>query len=303
MESDQRKKNFQTYPSKVIYFPNDRFAKKLPTWSLEDFRDMNSGDTLQLIEMDNHRKFGKILSPFRVYVDEHDSFTLSETVDQFDFDVLCVGISEYHAGNRYITPGIVYRGLTGKVDDKNARPGKERLAAILRSIEKLMFLKIKISMTEYCERFNCNAGKNFEIVAPLLPCEHITATVNGGNSTVIHLLGESPLWQVARLKNQFMSFDARLLNVPNQNNSKMNIELKNYVLRRIVEIKAHKQLTPTLTFDDLFFKCRIENADRGKKRDARDTVVKLLEHLQRERFIDSFELVKNGNSFHSVHFT
>ena len=299
----QRKKNVQTYPSKVIYFPNDRFSKKITTFPFEDFRDMNSGDTLRLIEMNNHKKFGKILSPFRVYVDEYESFTLSEPVEQFDFDVLCVGISEYHVGNRYITPGIVYRGLTGKVDDRDANPSKDQLAAILHSIKKLTFLKTKINMTDYCEKTNCNDGKAFEILAPLLPCKRINATVNGGDAIVIQLLDESPLWQVACLKNQFMSFDAKLLNVHGQQNTKMNVELKNYVLRRIVEIKAHRQLTPTLTFDDLFSKCRIENAGRKKKLDARETVVTFFEHLQKEKFIKAFELIKHGNSFYSVQFT
>lgn len=298
-----QKINVQVYPSKTIFFPNDRFAKKLSSLTNNDFSDMNSGEDRNLVELQHHKKFGKILSPFRIYVDEHASFTLSEPVEQFDFDVLCVGISEYYVGNRYITPGIIYRGLTGKVEDRDAKPSKDQLAAIIHSIEKLMFLKTKINMTDYCEKTNCNDGKAFEILAPLLPCKRITATVNGGDSTVIQLLGESPLWQVACLKNQFMSFDAKLLNVPNQNNSKMNVELKNYVLRRIVEIKAHRQLTPTLTFDDLFFKCRIENASRKKKLDAREIVVTFLEHLQKEKFIKSFELIKHGNSFYSVQFT
>ncbi len=303
MEIVQHKKNVQTYPSKIIYFPNDRFAKKLSDLTDEDFNDMNSGEERELLELKHHKKFGMILSPFRIYVDDHATLTLSEPVEQFDFDVLCIGITEYHIGNRYITPGIVYRGLTGKVDDRDAKPSKDQLTAIMHSIEKLMFLKTKINMTDYCEKTNCNDGKAFEILAPLLPCKRITATVNGGDSTVIQLLGESPLWQVACLKNQFMSFDAKLLNVPNQNNSKMNVELKNYVLRRIVEIKAHRQLTPTLTFDDLFFKCRIENGSRKKKLDAREIVVTFLEHLQKEKFIKSFELIKHGNSFYSVQFT
>ena len=80
------------------------------------------------------------------------------------------------------------------------------------------------------------------------------------------------------------------------------IELKNYVLRRIVEIKKHRQLTPTITFDDLFFKCRLENISRKKKMDARNIVIKFFEHLKKEKFIKDFEVVKRGNSFYSVTF-
>lgn len=303
MFATHRKNNVQVYPSKTIYFPNDRFAKKLASLTGDDFNEMNSGEERNLVELQHHKKFGKITSPFRIYVDEHASFTLSEPVEQFDFDVLCVGISEYRSINRCITPSIIYRGLTGKVGDSDANPSKDQLAAIMHSIEKLMFLKIKINMTDYCEKLNCNEGNAFEIVAPLLPCEYVAATINGKKTTVIHLLGESPIWQVACIKNQILSFDSKLLNVPGQQNTKMNIELKNYVLRRIVEIKAHRQLTPTITFDDLFFKCRLEDVSRQKKADARETVDTFFEHLQKEKFIKSFELIKQGNSFHSVKFT
>lgn len=265
---------------------------------------MNSGDSLDLVELRNHKKFGKIVSPFRIFVDKHSSFTLSEPIEQFDFAVLCVCISEHYKGNRYITPSIIYRALTGKVGDNDANPSKDQLAAILHSLKKLMFLKIEMNMTDYCQKLDCNEGNSFHILSPILPSKIIIeTTINGKASIVVQLLDESPIWQIACLKNQFLSFDAKILNVKNQNNSKMNIELKNYVLRRIVEIKAHRQLTPTLTFDDIFSKCRLENISRKKKLDARETIVKFLEHLKAENFIKSFELIKHGSSFYSVQFT
>ena len=91
-----------------------------------------------------------------------------------------------HANNRFLSPSIIYRGLTGKVDDSDANPSKDQLAAIMHSVDKLMFLKTQINMTDYCEKFNCNEGNAFEIVSPLLPCKLITeTTINGKASTVI----------------------------------------------------------------------------------------------------------------------
>ena len=158
-------------------------------------------------------------------------------------------------------------------------------------------------MTDYCQKLNCNGGNSFEIISPLLPAKIITeTTVNGKASTVIQLLAQSPLWQIALLKNQFLSFDIELLNVPFQNNSKMIIELKIYVLRRITEIIAH-HLTPTLTFDDIFFKCRLENSDNKKKLRAREAIIDFLQHLKNKKLIKSFNLTKRGNSFYSIQFT
>ena len=297
------KKNVQLYPSKNIYFPNDRFSKKITSFTEDNFNDMNEGESRNLIELKNHKKFGKIVSPFRIFVDEHSSFTLSEPIEQFDFAVLCSSISEYYIGNRYLTDSIIYRALTGKVGDNDANPSKDQLAAIMHSVEKLMFLKSEINMTDYCQKLKCNGGNSFEIISPLLPAKIITeTTVNGKTSSVIQLLAESPLWQIACLKNQFLSFAAELLNVPHQQNTKMNIELKNYSIHRIVEIKAHK-LTPTLTFDDIFTKCRIDNADNKIKQRAREVITKFFEHLKAKKFIKSFEITKKGNSFYSIKFT
>ena len=297
------KKNVQLYPSKTIFFPNDRFSKKIATLAKDSFNNMNEGESRNLIELNNHKKFGKIVSPFRIFVDDNSSFTLSEPVEQFDFAVLCVCISEYYIDNRYLTESIIYRALTGKVGDNDANPSKDQRAAIMHSVEKLMFLKSEINMTDYCQKLKCNGGNSFEIISPLLPAKIITeTTVNGKASSVIQLLAESPLWQIACLKNQFLSFAAELLNVPHQQNTKMNIELKNYSIHRIVEIKAHK-LTPTLTFDDIFTKCRIENASNDTKMNARKTLIKFFEHLQAKKFIKSFEITKKGNFFYSIKFT
>ena len=297
------KKNVQIYPSKTIFFPNDRFSKKITTFTKDNFNNMNEGEALKLVELKNHKKFGKIVSPFRIFADENSSFSLSEPIEQFDFDVLCSCISEYHIGNHYTTDSIIYRALTGKTGDNDANPSKDQRSFIIHSLEKLIFLKSEINMTDYCQKLNCNGGNSFEIISPLLPAKIITeTTVNGKASTVIQLLAQSPLWQIALLKNQFLSFDIELLNVPFQNNTKMVIELKIYVLRRIIEIIAH-HLTPTLTFDDIFFKCRLENSDNKKKLRAREAIIDFLQHLKNKKLIKSFNLTKRGNSFYSIQFT
>ena len=302
MELIQNKKNVKINPSKVIFIPNDRFAKKLFNLSDEDFLDACQEPT-NLIEIKNHKKFGKISSPFLIIVDEQLSFTLSEPLDQFDFDVLIICISEYHVGNYFITPAIIYRGLTGKVGT-DAMPSKDQLNAIMHSLEKLMFLKIEIFMNEICEKADYNAGKKFHIVAPILPAEYTTETIiNGKSSTVIHLLEESPIWRIAHLKNhQVLSFNSELLDIPRQQNTRLNIMVKFYVLRRILEIILHN-MTSTITFQDVFKNCRIENADNKTKLRAREFMLAFFEHLKTKKIIKSFELTKKGNTFYSIKFT
>ena len=62
------KKNVQIYPSKTIFFPNDRFSKKITTFTKDNFNNMNEGEALKLVELKNHKKFGKIVSPFMMRI-------------------------------------------------------------------------------------------------------------------------------------------------------------------------------------------------------------------------------------------
>ena len=82
----------------------------------------------------------------------------------------------------------------------------------------------------------------------------------------------------------------------------MNIVVKNYVMQRIQEIKLHK-MTPVITFDDIFQKCRLENSNRKKKLDARNAIMEFLEYLKSQSEIKNFELTKRGNSFYSIKFS
>ena len=300
--------NVQIYPSKILCFPNDIFSKRLFNLSNDDYQQaLDERKTLEVVEKKNHRKFGDVITPFRIGVNSNADFTLSEPLDQFDFAVLCACISEWQNKNRYTTPAIIYRAVSGKVGDYDANPSKIQLTDILQSVDKLMRTQIGINMTKTCENLKYNGGTAFKVVSAILPCKRVTeTTINGRETTVIHLLEKSPLWEIAtKVKNhQVLSCDAELLNVPNQNNTRMNIAVKFYVLRRVLEILAHrKQMAPIITFDDVFEKCRLTNASRDKKSDARNVILKFVEHLQNEQLIKSFILEKKGATPRGISFT
>ena len=290
--------NIQLYPTDKLYFPNDILSKRLFNLTEDDyFKAIKDRDGVDVVEKKNHSKFGNIISPFRIRVDDKTNFTVSEPLDQFDFAVLCSCISEWRADNRHTTPSIIYRALTGKFGDYDANPSKNQLANILQSVDKLMRTQIAINMDDVCENFKYNGGKNFTLVSALLPCKRVTeTTVNGNKATVIHLLEKSPLLEIAEMKNgQLISCDSQILNVLNQNNTRMNIAIKTYVLRRVLEILAHrKQMVPTITFADVFEKCRLTNANRMTKSKARGPCTNFFKHLQDKKIIKSFRLNKKG---------
>ena len=307
-----RKKNIQLYPSRRLYFPNDAFSKTLFNLTQDDYRKaLEEQATLQVTEKKKHKRFGDIITPYRIRVDDNNNFTLSEPLDQFHFAILCACISEMYAKNFHSTDSVIYRAITGKVGRGNAEPSKDQRAAITSAIDKLMRTQIGINMTKACENLDYNDGKAFKTVSAILPCKRVTEiTINGKEagkeSTYIYFDRVSPLWEIASdIKNgQVLSCDAALLDMPRQQNTVMNIGVKFYTLRRVLESIAHpRQMVPIITFTDVFQKCRLENVHKEIKRRVRELMVAFFEHLQNQKLIKTFEVTKRGTGFYSIEFT
>ena len=301
--------NYQIYPSKRLYIPDDAFSKKLFTLTEKDYREaIEEQKILEVTEKKKHKKYGDIITPYRMKVDGNNDFTLSEPLDQFHYALLCGYISEFYVGNPISTPSIVYRAITGKVGDSDANPSKDQLADILTGTDKLMRTQLGINMTDYCEKLNRDKNKPCKIVSAILPCKRVTeTTINGKeNKDVIYFDRESPLWEIAtKIKNnQALPCDTSLLDVRNMNNTRMNIAIKFCTLRRTLESIAHpKQMVPTITFNYVLETCRLEKASRDKKCDARNIMIKLFEHFQAKNLVKTFQVNKNGVSPYSISFT
>lgn len=269
--SDNSNENVQIYPSKTRIVPNFKLAKIMCNLSEEKFDGM--------------------------VVDGYDN---TDPLNEFDRAVLSVCISEWVAGNRYTTPSVIYRALTGKVGDSDANPSLNQRDEILNSIMKLMNTLIWIDDTETNEALGYETTDASKKCSAILPAYFVEKTVNGQDATVIFFDRVSPIMTIAEQRSQILRFDASLLDVPNQNNTPRVITIKNCIMNRVMEIKLHK-MTPTITFDDLFRKCRITDASRKTKMDARETAKIFFEHLKSKGVINSFEIVKNGNcQFHGI---
>lgn len=154
-----------------------------------------------------------------------------------------------------------------------------------------------------------DANKSFgyeaadSITSTILPACFITKKINGQEvENVIFFDREPPLLAIAKARKQILNYDTSLRDVPNQNNTPLVIIIKNYVIQRVIEIIKHK-MTPTLTLDDIFKKCRIANADRKTKLRARAYIEEFLTHLQNKKVIKSFQWTKKSNKFYSVKLT
>ncbi|MBR1398111.1 MAG: hypothetical protein IJ563_11365 [Selenomonadaceae bacterium] len=294
--------NIQLYPNKKRIVPNCKIAKVINNLDDTSFNNLINGvNKGRIVEMKNHKKHGKVSSDYTITNNSDDQ---SDPLSEFDRAVLSVCISEWEAGNRHTTPAIILRGLTGKnTKNGNGNLHKDQRAAILHSVQKMMGLIINIDLSNVNQKLNYNGGQVQKITEAILPCKHVSTSINGQivDDTIV-FLDESPIMKVARDRKQILTFDAELLDIPNQNNTQMNITIKNYAMCRVQECILHK-LQPTITFEDIFKKCRIDKADNKTKLRAREVLIKFFEHLKSKGVISSFELVKKSTAFYSIKFT
>lgn len=300
-----KKTNVQIYPNKQRIVPNCKLAKTINNLSENNYSAMVvDGNERKIREVKNHKKYGDVISTYRLINDSDcdDSDPLTE----FDRAVLSVCISEWEIGNRYTTPAIILRGLTGKVGLRHTGKGrihKDQRNAIINSVKKMMGVILEIDLSDTNQKLNYNDGKSQKITEAILPAKLVSTFINGQSvDDVVFFLDESPIMKIARDRKQLLTFDATLLDVQKQNNTPMNITIKNYVMTRILEIKLHN-IIPVITFADVFKKCRIENESRDKKADARNTIINFFEHLKSKGEIKDFEVTKKANSFYSVKFS
>ena len=293
----------QIYPSKIRIEPNDKDTKVAFKLSETGTDRLLNGETFRVIEKRDHKKHGDVKTAYQILNSE--GYEVRRPLNQLDRAVHSVCFSEMEAGNCCTTPAVIFRALTGKVGRCDAEPSTKQREAIFDSLGILMGRLISLDTTELCEQLKYNSGKPIIVksgMSAILPAWYIDAEINGKDAATIFFEHEGPLMTIAKAKKQLITYDACLLDVPNQQNTPMNIAVKNYIILRVHEIKIHK-LTPTITFADVFAKCRIADASNDTKMNARNAIVKLFEHLQNQSVIKSFQLTKQRNFFYGVSFT
>lgn len=294
--------NLAIFPTPYRVEVNDKACKVLFNLSQKGFSNLvDDGKRQHILEMRDHKKHGKILSNFKLQYT--NGYSADNPFTEFDRAVFSAYLSEFVGGKTLTTNSIIYRSITGKIGDSDANPSCNQAAAISSSLDKMMFTMYDPDISDAFEKMNYPEETKIILKSVIIPGNRVTCILNGKLVADVIFFGQqSPLLTIAKRKNnQLLTYDSKLLNVPNQNNTPLTIMLKNYSIRRIQEIKAHrKQMYPTLTFDDIFSKCRIENANRKVKLDARNSLIAFMEYLKNEGELKSFDVVKSGNTFSKI---
>ncbi|MBR5402426.1 MAG: hypothetical protein IK102_11530 [Treponema sp.] len=276
---------------------NDKLTKILFCLSADEYFDiLQNGVSVTVTETVSRGK--KIQTHFKL--NGGGFATFKRPFDEYDRAIFDICNSARESGLIGITRDSIFRILTCS---EHRSPLPKQATAILESVKRLM-TNIEIDFSQTRDKITKYSDVPAQIISPILPCRILhNVLVNGKLTSLIQFTNESPLMTIARAKKQFITFPVELRNIANQNNTILVIMLKSYLIRRILEIKLHKQLTPAITFDDLFNHCLLSNATRWQKQDARKIVIGVLENLKSVNIIHNFELTKKGDSYYSISIT
>ena len=296
----QKLQNVQIFPATTRVEINDKFSK------VAFQHKFLVNKNYRLIEKKNFKPKGKnkpahkLITNFFLSGGNGDEVALTE----FDRAVLSACISEYKAGNLYTTVSIIFRALIGQIGKVGIVPRTNQRNAIVQSLANLMGAIVNFKdLDKTVEELGYVPSANLVNIkqSAILPAVLLDGYINGQFvEDVLYFDRQSPLLERAEIFNQIVRYPTVLLDVPNQNNTPLIIMLKNYVIRRIAEIKLHKNLQPTITFNDVFTKCKVDNTNRHKQFDARNAIIELFEHLKIQKFIKSYEILKHGVSVYGV---
>ena len=278
---------------------NDKLSKILFSVSADEYFDVLQNDkSVAVTETIAQGK--KIQTHFKL--NGGGIATRKRPFNEYDRDVFDVCNSARESGLIGITRDSIFRILAGGKNN-NTRPTSNQVNAIIESVKRLM-TTIEIDFSQTRDKISKYNKVPAQIISPILPCKILhNVLVNGQLTSLIKFTDESPLMTIARVKKQIITYPVALRDIHNQNNTTLVIMLKSYVIRRVLEIKLHKQLTPAITFDDIFNHCELTNANRWQKQDVRKITVGILENLKSAEIIQNFELTKKRDAFYAISIT
>lgn len=298
-----KKIQVQSRPKKIMT-PNDLLTKWVFNLPENEFFGMIlDGESNYVTENPNAKgNKPKIKSYF--WLENIGKIELSRPLDEFDRLVFDVCATARELGFDGITVDAVWHMLTGGTGNNvKVRPAQK--AAVFESVKRLMSILITVDFSQACAKMKkyCGAGKR--LTSTILPCEYAEGvTVNGqADCAVIFFLKESVLVTIAKAKAQVLTYDTESLNVPKTKNTPLVATIKSHIVRRVHEIKAHaKQMTPTITFAEVFAKCGLVEPARWQCQDVRKIVLAVFEHLKTVGVIRDFEVEKINGIYRAVKF-
>lgn len=258
---------------------------------------------------------------------------LSKNITQYDFDIMDAVYSLYINGCSVFSPEMVARMISGKLD---GRVSAQKIGSVTRSINKLRHVDITIDLTDEYIKSGRELPEDRTLLnrtSYLLPLDVYSAVIPDNGKVLknrkamvddeeieiiagYEFIKKPVLYTYAEQHGDIENFPMALLSDPSISDTDENTAIKWYIVRRIAALRKAKNKTKELqdiiyydeeerqgAFADLWYNPDEYSNWRKKKAKIHEAIVAELEICVREKFIKSYEVLKDGVSIEGVSIT
>lgn len=220
----------------------------------------------------------------------------------FDMSIYDAVVSLIEDGNYIMSPAMIFRKLTGQPAE--AFVTQHQIDEVKQSMERLRSVYAAVDHTDQARAYRKDVD-TYIIRDYLLVYEEQVAILNGAivEAYVFPFdakgkIKQPILHRYADMYKQIQSIPYKLLAVP-INNTPSNIELRDYLFRRIWAIRSGS-ISNKILFSTLYEDLGLSNEPRTKKQRTREAVTAILEFLKKEGDIKGYSENKKGKITESV---
>ena len=291
-----------------LKLPNDSLAHKIIKFDAEEYAEViGDNEPCTVDECPLKDKSGKpLLDKYGKTIFVRTKYWLSHTEGFHDmtplrhFDLLIIAVYSAAVEQCWdiITTNQFCDALTGNTNHNTHAPSTLK-EEVTNSIKRLMGTIIKVDMSDTCKKTKYKTDKPRRI-APILPCElQENIKVNGQKTTAVKIYAESPLIEIAELKNQILRIGTELLNIP-FNRSPRAVKIEGYLVSWIETLAHHKNMKPNITLKKIYEYAEVEDSDRHSKFNVRKIIEATLNHLKEQGKISKWQYTMLNSYEHVV---
>ena len=240
------------------------------------------------LKLVNEKEKGIKTTPVNILLDISDISLYGNYLDEFDLSILDIAFNLYQAGNRHLTPELVYKEFTGKTPNNI---GKELYKSILNSIYKLSSTKIRIIIadeTKKALKWDNELVKRLSYIEDALPLRQIEIEYTNHTKKMCFMYySEEPIYFLfSRSIGQIKTLDRRLLALDTGSSlNKDRIIMRIYLAREFKRIESTigtKLQNNKISYDSFFKKCGIFKAlDEEIKNESDPNAIKKLKNKKK----------------------
>ena len=277
--------------------PNNKLANEIT----RNF--INEGQQELLVSREKS-KLEIVTRAMLTYTDEKISLSGRPRFTSYDREVHDGVVTLYEAGNRVITPSMVYRAMNGMADSEKISP--QAVGAVTRSLDKSRRIMVYIDFSQEARAYNNNCKATYE--GYLLACDKVTVTTSGKTQEAYKLLRKPIIYEYSQVSKQIINIPISLLQTRGAvRGTEEVIVIRGYLLRQIMGMKSKTfARSNKITFAGIYEELDITTDEyseamyKKKTHATRRHVEALLTEWKEQGFIESFDIYKEGRLYKGV---